>query len=42
MPHAERVRIPVGDLTLYDGGGERVAVQQLQGVQLLVLLRHRH
>lgn len=42
MPTAEHVDIPVADLTLREGSGEQVAVADLAGVQLLVLLRHRH
>lgn len=42
MPRRERVAVDVSDLTLLDPHGGTVGLGELVGVQLLVLLRHRH
>lgn len=42
VPVAEATTIAVGDLTLTAEGGRAVRLGTLGGVQLLVLLRHRH
>jgi hypothetical protein len=42
MPDRENVSIDVRDITLRDAADEPVPLGSLAGVQLLVLLRHRH
>jgi hypothetical protein len=42
MPNCENVSIDVRDVTLRNAADESVALVTLTGVQLLVLLRHRH
>lgn len=42
MPIAEQVTIDVGDVTLVEPGGNTLTLGALGGVQVLVLLRHRH
>ncbi|MGH9107062.1 MAG: hypothetical protein ACRDZX_14765 [Acidimicrobiales bacterium] len=42
MPIAEPIAIDVSDLTLLQPGGNALALGALGGVQVLVLLRHRH
>ncbi|MGC8471767.1 MAG: hypothetical protein ACP5PM_05680 [Acidimicrobiales bacterium] len=42
MPSAERVAIDVGDLALERLQGPELALGAVPGVQVIVLLRHRH
>ncbi|MGH9088089.1 MAG: hypothetical protein ACRDYZ_08245 [Acidimicrobiales bacterium] len=42
MPIAEPATIAVDDLVLTEAGGRPVSLGDLGGVQVLVLLRHRH
>lgn len=42
MPRCEKVSIDVGDLTVERPEGGRVRLADLGGVQVLILLRHRH
>ena len=42
MPRAERVTIPVADLTLDDAAGRAVRLGDLPGVHVVVPMRHRH
>ena len=43
MPQAEDVTIELSGIQLTDAGiGQPVALSQIRGVQILVLLRHRH
>jgi len=43
MPHAEDVTIELSGIQLTDAdNGQPVALSQIGGVQILVLLRHRH
>lgn len=43
MPRSENTIIDVGDLELPEApGGQPVTLGQIPGVQVLVLLRHRH
>ena len=42
MPRAEQVTIPVADVILKDPAGRQVPFGDLPGVQVAVLMRHRH
>lgn len=43
MPQAENVNIELSGIQLTDASsGQRVTLAQIGGVQILVLLRHRH
>jgi hypothetical protein len=43
MPQAEAVTIELSGIQLTDAGsGKPVALSQIGGAQILVLLRHRH
>jgi len=42
MPAAEHVAIPIHDLTLHDPAARPMPLAALTGVQVVVLLRHRH
>ena len=42
MPSAERVAIDVGDVGLERLQGPELALGEIPGVQVIVLLRHRH
>lgn len=42
MPVAERVAIDVRNIRLVEPGGGDVSLAALPGVQVVVLLRHRH
>ncbi len=42
MPSMQTTQISVSDLTLTNASGDQVPLASLDGVQLLVLMRHRH
>jgi hypothetical protein len=42
VPRAEHTDIAVGDLTLIDPPGQEHELAGLPGVQVVVLMRHRH
>ncbi|SDY04932.1 hypothetical protein SAMN05661080_02137 [Modestobacter sp. DSM 44400] len=42
MPHRENVSIGVGDVALTDASGTRTVLGGPPGVQVVVLMRHRH
>ena len=42
MPARETVHVDVTGVALTDPAGDRVKLARLSGVQVLVLMRHRH
>lgn len=42
MPSPEHVTVDVGDITLAQFHGGELALGDIPGVQVVVLLRHRH
>lgn len=42
MPTAEQTRIDVGDVALTQADSSAMRLGDLAGVQLVVLMRHRH
>ncbi len=42
MPYRENVSIDVGDVVLIDAAGARTMLRGVAGVQVVVLMRHRH
>lgn len=42
MPYRENVSIDVGDVVLIDAAGARTMLRGVAGVQIVVLMRHRH
>ena len=42
MSHLATIDIDVADLELWSSGRGRVALPDLPGVQVVVLMRHRH
>ncbi len=42
MPTEETVHIDVRDITLLSPAGEPMTLATLTGIQLIILMRHRH